>query len=184
MKKREIDVFDHMNEIVNGIRKGALLTASNGEKTNSMIISWGTVGIEWASPVFITFVREHRFTRTLLEENGEFVISIPTAPLDAKGKAIFKVCGMQSGRDVDKVAETGMTLVAGEEVSVPGVAEWPLTLECKVVHKQLQDSSVISTELQERFYPQDVDWHDVGANQDYHVAYYGEIVRAYVIEEA
>ena len=42
-----------------------------------MTISWGMLGIEWGKPVFITVIREGRFTRELLEQNGEFTVNIP-----------------------------------------------------------------------------------------------------------
>ena len=52
-----------------------------------------------------------------------------------------------------------------------------MTLECKVIYKQTQDIHAITEEDQEKFYPQNAD-----GSQDIHVAYYGEIVNAYVIE--
>ena len=67
-------------------------------------------------------------------------------------------------------------------VSVPGIKELPLTLECKVIYKQKQDKDAITEENQIKFYPQDVDGSFHGANKDYHTAYYGEIVAAYIIE--
>ena len=33
-----------------------------------MTISWGMMGIEWGKPVFITVIREGRFTRELLQK--------------------------------------------------------------------------------------------------------------------
>lgn len=50
-------------------------------------------------------------------------------------------------------------------------------LECKVIYKQTQDIHADTEEDQEKFYPQNAD-----GSQDIHVAYYGEIVNAYVIE--
>ena len=72
--------------------------------------------------------------------------------------------------------------VYAEIISVPGVKELPLTLECKVVYKQKQDMAAMTEENRAKFYPQDVDSLSTGANKDTHVAYYGEIVNAYVIE--
>jgi hypothetical protein len=57
-----------------------------------------------------------------------------------------------------------------------------LTLECKVVYKQAQDMNAMTEENKAKFYPQDVDSLFTGSNKDTHVAYYGEIVNAYVIE--
>lgn len=72
--KKKIDVFEHVGEILNGVKNGVLITGKADGRVNSMTISWGMVGVEWGKPVFITFVRESRFTRSLLEKNGEFTV--------------------------------------------------------------------------------------------------------------
>ena len=177
--KKKIDVFEHMGEILNGVKSGVLITSKADDRVNSMTISWGTVGVEWGKPIFVTFIRENRFTRTLLEKNGEFTVNIP---MDEKAKKILGFCGSKSGRDIDKAKEIGLTYEDPETISVPGVKELPLTLECKVVYKQKQDMSAMTEENRAKFYPQDVDSMFTGSNKDTHVAYYGEIVNAYVIE--
>ena len=91
-------------------------------------------------------------------------------------------CGVKSGRDTDKISDMGLTLVESDFVSVPGIREFPLTLECKVIYKQKQDLSAIPAELLEKYYPQDVSDPDQGHNRDRHVAFYGEIVDSYIIE--
>ena len=177
--KREIKVFDYAAEILKTLQTGVLLTAKAGERVNSMTISWGTLGIEWNKPIFTVFVREGRFTHGLLEENPEFIINVPYGAHD---KAILGYCGRNSGRDTDKVQALGLTLVEGQSVSVPAIKELPLTLECRVIYKQLQDKNAIPTALQTAYYPEMVDGTFCGANRDYHTAYYGEIVAAYILE--
>ena len=172
--KKKIDVYEYMGEILKGVKSGVLITGKDENKTNSMTISWGLAGIEWGKPVFITFIRESRFTKTLIDKNGEFTVNIP---LDESAKKILAYCGSKSGRDVDKAEELGLTYEEPETISVPGIRELPLTLECKVIYKQTQDIHAITEEDQEKFYPQSAD-----GSQDIHVAYYGEIVNAYVIE--
>lgn len=83
---------------------------------------------------------------------------------------------------MDKIKELGLTLENPETISVPGIKELPLTLECRVIYKQKQELEAISEENQKRFYPQDVDGSASGENRDVHTAYYGEIVDAYIIE--
>ena len=177
--KKKIDVFEHMGEILKGVKKGVLITGKADDRVNSMTISWGMVGIEWGKPVFITFIRESRFTRSLIEKNGEFTVNIP---IDDSAKDILAFCGSKSGRDVDKAKELGLTYEEPEMISVPGIKELPLTLECRVVYKQTQDTSAMTEEDRDKFYPQNVDSLFTGSNRDTHVAYYGEIVNAYVIE--
>jgi len=177
--KKKINVTEYASEIMNALSKGVLLTTKAGEKVNSMTISWGMLGIEWGKPLFITVVRESRFTREMLEKNPEFTINIPMGEYD---KQIMGVCGSKSGRDMDKIKELNMTVEEPETISVPGIRELPLTLECKVVYRQLQELQGMSEEDREKFYPQWEENEDVLANRDRHIAFYGEIVNAYIIE--
>ena len=124
--KKKIDVFEHMGEILNGVKNGVLITSKADDRVNSMTISWGTVGVEWGKPICVTFIRENRFTRNLLEKNGEFTVNIP---IDDSAKKILGFCGSKSGRDIDKAKEIGLTYEDPEIISVPGVKELPLTLE-------------------------------------------------------
>lgn len=169
--KREIQAFDYAKEILQEVSKGVLLTTKAGGKVNTMTIGWGTMGVEWGKPIFIVYVREHRHTYTMLEEHGEFTINVPMGDC----KQILAYCGTKSGRDTDKIADLGLTLVEPTAVSVPGIRELPLTLECKVIYKQPQDPNAIPQSIQDRYY------HD-NIPGDYHTAYYGEIVGAYIAE--
>lgn len=174
---KKINVFEYSNEIMQALSKGVLLTTKSGEKVNSMTISWGALTIEWGKPLFNVFVRVNRFTKKQLEENGEFSINIPYGDFDKK---ILGYCGTKSGKNTDKIKDLNLTLIDGDKISVPSIKELPLTLECKVVYKQLQDKEAISKENREKFYPQDVESDFHGANKDYHIVYSGEIVAAYI----
>lgn len=177
--KREIEVFDYAKEIMSAVKTGVLLTTKVDDKVNSMTISWGTLGIEWATPIFTVFVRENRYTKQLLEKNPEFTINIPYGTYDTK---ILGICGTKSGRTMDKIKELNLTLVTPSAISVPGIKELPLTLECRIIYIQKQDDRAITEKNKNLFYPQNVDSSFHGANKDYHTAYYGEIVSAYIIE--
>ena len=177
--KEKIQLFDYANEILKGVEKGVLLTTKANGKVNTMSISWGTLGIQWSKPIFITFVRESRYTKELLDKNPEFTINIPLGEFDKK---IISYCGSKSGRDIDKIKELGLTLEDSEKIGVPGIKELPLTLECKVVYKQAQDPNAITNENIEKFYPSNVESDFPGNNKDFHTAYYGEIVNAYIIK--
>ena len=173
--KKQVNVFDYTNEICKALSKGILITTKNGDFVNAMTIGWGHVGIEWGKSIFVAYVRESRHTKTMLENHGEFTINIPVGNVDSN---ILAVCGRKSGRDMDKIKELGLHLVESDVVSVPGIEELPLTLECKVIYKQKQNLSAIPEDIIKRYYPAD----DTGF-QDYHYAYYGEIVNAYLIEK-
>ena len=177
---QKVNAADYAGKIMEALPKGILLTTKADDKVNSMVIGWGTIGVNWSKPVFAVYVREGRFTREQLDKNPEFTINVP---LDGDyDKKIIAVCGGKSGRDTDKSAEAGLTLIDGEKVSVPAIKEFPLTLECKVIYRQLQNLSGYPEDIMERYYPQDVDSSAVGANKDAHVTYFGEIVSAYIAE--
>ena len=177
--KKHVETFDYAGTICKEMKKGILLTTKFNDKVNTMTIGWGKIGIEWGKPIFIAYVRESRYTKTMLEQSGEFTVNIPMGELDKK---ILGYCGTKSGRNTDKIADMGLTLEEGESITVPGIKELPLTLECKVIYKQKQDLTAIPEEILARYYPQDVDGSAPGSNRDYHIAYYGEIVNTYIIE--
>ena len=134
MNKRKIEVSEIANDIVKALPAGILMTTKSGEKVNSMVIGWGMVGFNWRKWVFTAFVRESRYTKGLVDANREFTVNIPVGAADKKAIAI---CGAKSGRDMDKIAEAGLTLVDSEVISVPAVKEFPLTLECRVLYQQV-----------------------------------------------
>ena len=165
---KKIDLYEHMNKIIKELSAGVLLTTKKDGKVNTMTIAWGAVGIEWEKPLFIALVRESRHTFSMLE-SGEFTVNIP---VDGSAKKTLGYCGTKSGRDTDKIADMGLTLVDGLKVSVPAIKELPLTLECKILYQQKQNEAAIPEEIRQRMY----------ADGDYHTMFYGEIVEAYILE--
>ena len=176
--KNTVNAFDYANEICQAMPKGILMTTKNGDFVNTMVIGWGHIGIEWGRPIFVAYVRESRHTKTMLENHGEFTVNVPLGEFDPN---IIKICGTKSGRDLDKIKELDLHLEESEHVSVPGIKEFPLTLECKVIYKQKQDLSAIPQDIIARYYPEIPGADFDGQSRDYHYAYYGQIVGAYVI---
>lgn len=177
--KQQINVFDYSEQIMKALRRGILLN-TNGDKFNSMVISWGHFGIIWGEATFAVYVRENRYTKPQLDKTREFTLSIS---LDKPDPLINKVCGSLSGHNIDKVAEAKLTLVEPETNRTPAVAEYPLTLECKVLYSQKQDLSLLPEDIRESCYPQDVDGTNPLANRDPHTLYIGKIVNAYIIRQ-
>lgn len=173
--KKTVEAFDYAGHICKAMKKGILLTTKAGDQINTMTIGWGKIGIEWNRPVFVAYVRESRYTRKMLEKNGEFTVNIPW---DAVDSSVLSYCGRMSGRDTDKIRDLGLHTVASDVVAVPGIRELPLTLECRVIYKQKQDLNALSQGILDRFYPE----VDETGFRDYHIAYYGEIVNAYMIQ--
>ena len=171
MTKKKIDIRDYAGEIIKAMRPGILLTTKVGGKVNSMTIGWGTLGIIWERPVFVAYVRQQRYSREMLDECREFTINVPVG---AYRRKILGICGSKSGRDTDKIEAAGLTPVEPEVISVPGIKELPLTLECRVLYRQEQESDQFNEEITRQFYTMETGDH---------ICYYGEIVAAYIIED-
>lgn len=82
-----------------------LVTAGDENGFNTMTASWGFMGVIWGKNVFETVVRHNRYTYEFMEKNDLFTISF----FDEADRDALKFCGSHSGRDCDKVKETGLT---------------------------------------------------------------------------
>ena len=176
--KEKIRLEDYAQKITEALPRGILLN-TRGDKFNSMVIGWGALGTVWSVPAFTVYVRENRYTKPQLDKTGEFTISIP---LDGPIPEIAKICGSQSGRDIDKAEAARLILEEAEIIRTPGIRQYPLTLECKVLYAQRQDLSLLPEGIRKAMYPQDVDGGNPMANRDPHTAYIGQIVAAYIIK--
>ena len=174
--KKYIVLWEYAGVILEQVGTAALVTAKADGEVNSMTIGWGTLGTEWAKPIFTVFVRQSRHTKTLLDKNGEFTINVPLKGADVK--EIMRVCGTKSGRDINKIKELGLTLEEPDVISVPGIKELPITLECRVVYKQDQNLSLLDEDKRLRYYAP-----NTPNDGDYHTAYYGEVLAAYILED-
>jgi len=173
--KQKINLWDYAGRITGALNPGILVTTKADGKVNTMTIGWGTIGIEWGKPIFTLYVRKSRHTWDMLAKNAEFTIN---APLEKADRKILSLCGTKSGRDMDKIAELNLTLEEPNVISVPGIKELPVTLECKVIYQQDQDPDAIGEDIKKRYYPP----FNPDGSGDFHTAYYAEIVDAYIIE--
>ena len=96
--------------------RGIFLTAGKN-KPNTMTMGWGSVSVYWGKPVFIAPVRKSRYSFKLLEECGEFTLSVP-AEHDDFGEQL-RLCGSRSGRDCDKYALAGLKIRPAREIETP-----------------------------------------------------------------
>ena len=173
--KKYINLWEYAGEILEQVGTAALVTTAAEGKVNTMTIGWGTLGVEWGKPLFTVFVRQSRYTKELLDKNGEFTINVPVKGTDVKH--ILGVCGSKSGRDMDKIAQLGLHLEEPETISVPGIKELPLTLECKVIYQQDQVLGAIEESCRTRYYAE-----GTPNDGDFHTAYYGLVTKAYIVE--
>ena len=173
--KREINIFENAKKIFDLFPSpGILVTTKSGDQVDAMTIGWGSIGMEWSVPIFTAYIRDSRFTYELLEKNPEFTVCIPLDVSDPKIKKALAICGSKSGRDVDKFEMAGLTRVDSDLVKSPAIQEFPLTIECKVVYKSTEEISAIDPKFS-KFYL-------TMGHVTPHVAFFGEILKSYVIE--
>jgi len=177
--KEMINVNEYAQRITEALGKGGVLLNTNGDKFNTMVIGWAGLGRCWNLPVFTVYVRENRYTKPQIDKTGEFTVSIPLGDID---KNINAVCGSKSGRDIDKAEAAGLVLEEPEVINTPGIAQYPLTLECRVLYSQRQNPSMLPFEIFKGMYPQDKDGSEPMANRDPHTEYIAQIVDAYIIK--
>jgi flavin reductase (DIM6/NTAB) family NADH-FMN oxidoreductase RutF len=98
-----------------------------GEKPNIVTIAWaGTIN---SDPAMVSIsVRKERHSHDIIEETGEFVINLVTKDL----VYATDYCGVKSGAQIDKFAEMHLTPSQSQTVEAPGIAESPVSIECKV----------------------------------------------------
>lgn len=98
-------------------------------KPNVMTIAWG--GICCSKPPCVTIsLRKATYTYASLLERKAFTLSVPSER-HAREADFF---GIASGRDTDKWAASGLTPARSQVVDAPYVAEFPMVLDCKLVH--------------------------------------------------
>ena len=105
----------------------AMVSCGNGEESNIITVAWTGI-INSQPPMTYVSVRKSRHSHHIIEETGEFVINLTTEDL----AGVTDWCGVKSGRDLDKFAETGLTPGKCDEVKCPLVKEAPVNLECRV----------------------------------------------------
>lgn len=110
-------------------RNAMALTVGNKDKMNSMTIGWGELGILWQRPVLTVYVREDRFTNSLMKTNDYFTVTAFSKDYD---KAL-QYLGHVSGKDEDKIKGSGLT-VRFTDNGTPAFEEGNLIIECKKLY--------------------------------------------------
>ena len=104
-----------------------LVTSQYEGVFNVMAAAW-TMPISHDPPLVGVSISPDRFTHSLIEQGGEFVLNVPGVGLAEQ----VKFCGTHSGRNTDKFQGANLTPVEADLVSAPLVGECLGHLECKV----------------------------------------------------
>ena len=165
---REIQFCDVKENVVDLLKnQWGLVTAGDENGLNTMTVSWGAIGELWAMDMATIYIRPQRHTVNYLENNDYFTITF----FDNQYKKALAFCGANSGKDCDKIKETGLTPVF--DCDAPYFEEAKLVLVCRKVAKgsfdaqQMLDKSIIDSQ-----YP----------NNDFHYIYYGAIEKVLILE--
>lgn len=122
---KEIKATDIKENVIDMIsREWMLITAGNKKAYNMMTASWGFMGEMWGSHAVSVYVRPGRYTMEFINHSDYFSLSFY-----GDNKAIHKVCGSLSGRDVNKTEMTGLTPEFCEKA--PFFCEARLVIICK-----------------------------------------------------
>jgi len=104
-------------------------TYDTAGKANAMTVAWG--GICCSKPPCVAVaLRKATYSYGNITARKAFTVSVPGAA-HAEAADYF---GLVSGRDTDKFADTGLTPVRSDRVDAPYVGEFPLVLECTLLH--------------------------------------------------
>lgn len=167
MMFREInftDIKDNFTDLLKN--RFALVTAGNGDNLNMMTVSWGACGELWGQDMITVYIRPQRYTEEFLNKEDYFTVSFYP---ESMKKTVHGVCGSKSGRDTDKVAETGLNPVFDEKA--PYFKEAEIVVVCKKAAKAKFDpKDFIDETIDEKWYPQ----------KDYHFIYYGAVQKVLI----
>ncbi len=105
-----------------------MVSVSDGNGKNNIItVAWaGTICTN--PPMLSISVRPERYSYEMIKSTKEFVVNLTTKDL----VRACDYCGVTSGRDVDKFEKMKLTPIKLPNVSVPGIKESPVNIECRV----------------------------------------------------
>ncbi|MGN0453369.1 MAG: flavin reductase [Ruminococcus sp.] len=144
-----------------------LITAGTEEKFNTMTASWGGMGVLWNKDAAFTFIRPSRYTFEFTEAEG--MCSLCFFPEEYRQALTF--CGRNSGRDCDKVKQTGLTPMFVD--GVPCFEEAETVLLCRKLYSQPMGEEFVCESSVKSNYAE---------GEKYHTMYVCEIVKVLVKE--
>lgn len=100
-------------------------TDKSSGKSNIITIAW--CGMACSEPPQLTVsIRPSRYSHKLIKETGDFVVNVPRSSIIRK----IDLCGIKSGRDIDKFEACSFTKLASSKVASPSIQECPVNIEC------------------------------------------------------
>ena len=161
---KEIDCKEiaEYKDAVSLFGEGCVALVENKEKANPITIAWGGLGVLWGKPMCSIFIHKSRYSKGIADDSPYF--SVCCFAKEYKPIAI-DYFGSASGRNEDKIAKSGFTLLHDE--GVPYFKEAELVILCKKMGQTDFDKDKISEDKIKKWYEKD----------GVHTIYFGEIVK-------
>lgn len=99
-------------------------------KPSGMIANWH-MRCSFDPPLYAVSLSKSGYTHKLIEESGEFVISVPNKSLEEN----LMFFGTNHGDKIDKFKQTNIKTFKGKFTKIPLLSEATINLECKVQNK-------------------------------------------------
>lgn len=97
------------------------------DRANMAVVAWG--GICCSRPPCVTIsLRQATYSYKNIMERQAFTINIPSKQYLAEADYF----GMVSGKEIDKLAVTGLTALKATRVDAPYLQEFPVSVECRL----------------------------------------------------
>ncbi len=106
-----------------------LIVAGDVKKPNPMTADWVTP-LSFNPQLVGIAIGKSRYTRRLIEEQGDFVIAVPTIELLRD----VWLAGSVSGARENKVERMSLTFIKSKKVKAPSIKECAANIECRVVN--------------------------------------------------
>lgn len=166
MAKITMNYTDFFPYVMRKMQDTGLLLASwqKDGRANAMTIGWGMVGSVWSRPIWQVLVRPSRYTFELLNQDRRFSVNVLPQSL----KNALVICGTKSGRELDKIKATNLTVVEGKGVGAPLIEESIISYECLIIHENDFLPEKMLPDIKEGIYP----------SGDFHRVYWGQIINA------
>jgi len=142
-----------------------LITAGDDAEFNMMTASWGGLGVAFGKPVATCYINPSRYTHQLMEKGDTYTFTFYTEAY----RDVLQYCGSASGRDKDKVKESGLTPLTTPSGSKAFGEAW-MIIECRKMISQPFTTEVMNDAQLKK------EWD----GKPVHTMYIGEIINVWV----
>lgn len=156
----------------------ALVTAGTLDDFNTCTVSWGSMGNIWGPnggdiSTVTVYIHPARYTQEFMAKYDTFTVSFfPESYRKALG-----YLGSHSGRDENKVANSGLTPVAADDGVTFKEAE--LTFVCKKLYEHQFDEAHLAERIKDYYASNPAVYTQAGHDRwEPHYMYIGEVVDA------